>query len=319
MWFKRKPKNRRLGRDFVLDVKLRSSQVKAARMRLAALSFGILFGTLFSLYVVWRAGEWALNEFIYENKAFAIHDIDMDTDGVIAVGQLRFWAGVNLGENLLALDLARVKRNLELVPVVQSASVERILPHTLRVRITEREPVAQILAARPGTNGGVEAVIFQLDAAGYVMLPLDPRQRARQPSQPPELLPFITGLNTGEVQAGRRIEAPSVLAALRLVMSFERSPMNGLADLKKIDISNMGVLVVSTGQGAEVTFGLADFDQQMRRWRQIYDAGHIKSLSLASLDLAVPDSIPVNWQESALVPPSIPKPPKPLRLKKKHV
>jgi hypothetical protein len=179
--------------------------------------------------------------------------------------------------------------------------------------------VAQILAARPGTNGAVEASIFQLDPAGYVMLPLDPRQRGRQPSQPPELLPFISGLNTGEVQAGRRIEAPAVLAALRLGLSFEQSPMNGLADLKKIDISSLGVLVVNTGQGAEVTFGLADFDQQMRRWRQIYDAGHIKSLSLASLDLAVPDSIPVNWQESTPLPSAIPKPPKPLRLKKKHV
>ena len=39
--------NRR--RRHVLDVKLRSDQVRAARMRLGALAFGVLFGTVFGL------------------------------------------------------------------------------------------------------------------------------------------------------------------------------------------------------------------------------------------------------------------------------
>ena len=41
MWFKRKPKNRRLEREQVLDVKLRSSQVRAARSRIFALTLGV--------------------------------------------------------------------------------------------------------------------------------------------------------------------------------------------------------------------------------------------------------------------------------------
>ena len=73
----------------------------------------------------------------------------MQTDGVISVDQLRRWAGVKPEENLLALDLARVKRDLEMVPLVQSVSVERILPRTLRIRITEREPIAQVNVPRP--------------------------------------------------------------------------------------------------------------------------------------------------------------------------
>ena len=95
---------------------------------------------------------------VYENKAFAIEEIDVQTDGVISVDQLRRWAGVKPEENLLALDLARVKRDLELVPLVQSVSVERILPHTLRIRVTEREPIAQVNVPRPRPSGGVEHV-----------------------------------------------------------------------------------------------------------------------------------------------------------------
>jgi len=65
MWSKRKFKNRRASRGHVLDVKLRSDQVRATRVRLGAITFGILFGTLFGLYVLWRLGEWGLNRLVY--------------------------------------------------------------------------------------------------------------------------------------------------------------------------------------------------------------------------------------------------------------
>ena len=47
MWFGRKAKNRRLGREQVLDVKLRSSQVRAARRRMTAVSLGTIFAAVF--------------------------------------------------------------------------------------------------------------------------------------------------------------------------------------------------------------------------------------------------------------------------------
>ena len=115
MWFKREQKNRRLNRGHVLDVKLRSDQVRAARTRLASIALGVTLGTVFGLYLFWRAGEWALDKFVYENPTFAIQRIEVQTDGVIAPEQLRRWSGVKPGANLIALDLASVKRNLELV------------------------------------------------------------------------------------------------------------------------------------------------------------------------------------------------------------
>src|SRR6266540_5550445 len=141
MWFSRKLRNRRSGRRYVLDVKLRSDHVRATRMRLGAIALGVLFGTVFGLYVLWRVGEWSLAQLVYKNRSFAIQQIDVQTDGVIALEQLRRWAGVKPGDNLFALDLARVKRDLEMVPVIGSVSVERVLPRTLRIRVTEREAV----------------------------------------------------------------------------------------------------------------------------------------------------------------------------------
>ena len=319
MWFKRKSKNRRLGREQVLDVKLRSSQVRAARTRMGAIGLGAVFATVFGVYLVYRTGDWALNRLVYENKAFAVQELDVQTDGVISLDELRRWTGVKPGENLLALDLARVKRDLELVPLVQSVSVERILPRTLRIRITEREPIAQVNVPRPRRGGSLELAVYQLDTDGYVMVPLEPRQRAILLSQPADMLPVVCGINAIELQPGRRISAPQVQAALRLIMAFEESPMAGLVDLRRIDVSSPEVLVVTTGQGSEVTFGLTELDQQLRRWRDIFDLAQNMSKAIGVLDLAVTNNIPARWLEASAVPPAAPKSARPLRLKKKHV
>ena len=319
MWFKRKIRNRRLGREYVLDVKLRSSQVRAMRARMAAVTLGVVFATVFGVYMLWRTGDWALDQMVYQNQAFALREIEAETDGVIAVDQLRRWSGVKVGDNLLGLDLARVKRDLELVPLVQSAAVERILPHRLRIRVIEREPVARLNLPRRGTGGLLEAVSFHLDAEGWVMLPLEARQRSVPLVQADDLLPIITGVNPNDVQTGRQIESAHVRSALALIIAFEKSPMACLVDLQRIDVSSPEILLVTTGQGGEVTFGLFNLEQQLRRWREIFDSGQKASKAIATLDLAVSNNIPVRWLEASAVPAPAPKPAKSLRNKKKNV
>jgi cell division protein FtsQ len=46
------------------------------------------------------------------------------------------------GTPILAVDLDRAKAELEKLPWVRSAAIERRLPHTLHVRLTERRPLA---------------------------------------------------------------------------------------------------------------------------------------------------------------------------------
>jgi len=328
MWFRRKPKNRRLGRQQVLDVKLRSSQVRAVRTRRTAIGLGALFAAVFGLYLLYRAGEWLLNRLVYENRAFAIQEIDVQTDGVISVDQLRRWAGVKPEENLLALDLARVRRDLELIPLVQSVSVERILPHTLRIRIIEREPIAQVNIPRLRPGGGLELSVYQLDPDGWVLVPLDPGQRAIPINQGSESLPVICGVNAHALQPGRRLTAPQVQGALQLLAAFEQSPMAGLVDVRRVDVSAPEVLVVTTGQGSEVTFGLTNFEpdlrrrhfeRDLRRWHAVFELGQKSGSAIATLDLAVTNNTPLRWMEASAVPPAAPESPKAMRPRKKHV
>jgi cell division septal protein FtsQ len=295
MWFKREQKNRRLSRRHVLDVKLRSEQVRATRVRLATAAFGVLFGTVFGLYLLWRTGEWALDRLVYENAEFAVQNIEVRTDGVIAPDQLRRWTGVKYGANLFALDLADVKRKLELLSVIDSVSVERVLPRTLKIRVTERDPVAQVNVPRADGVSGIVVAVFRLDADGVVIQPLDPRLCTVPLSQMNNQLPVITGLNVYQLQPGRRLESPQVQAALQLIAAFSRSPMAGLVDLQRIDVSAPQTIVVTTTQGSEITFGFDNLGQQLQRWRGIYDLGQRAGKSIASADLAVANNVPVRW------------------------
>ena len=320
MWFKReKVKNRRLHRHHVLDVKLRSDQIHASRMRLARISLVCLFSTVFGLYLLWRVGELALNTFVYENPDFAITLIDAQTGGNIAPDQLRRWTGVRIGQNLIALDLAEVKRRLEMVSVIDSISVERVLPHTLRIRVTERNPIAQVNIPHNDGNGGIAVSVYQLDADGVVIQPLDPRVFTVPLAQLKSELPVIAGLNYFQLQPGRRIELPQVQSALRLIDDFNHSPMAGFVDLQRVDVSEPRVLVATTGQGTEITFGPENPELQLQRWQQIFDLGLQQQRTIAAADLAVANNVPVRWMTASVVPVVTPKVVKPSKNRRRNV
>jgi cell division septal protein FtsQ len=319
MFFKRKARNRRHSRDYILDVRLSAAQRRENRLRRLTLflaTSSILLGTV---YVAWRGGDAAIQHFVFENRAFAIRSLEVETDGVLSPEQIRSWAGVRPNDNLLALDLARVERDLKLVPAIESVIIERVLPRSLRIRVTEREPVAQVVFPQLRRGGAYEGGVYTLDVNGYFMFPVEPTQRATPAAQTNDTLPVIAGVPARDVRPGKPVELPQVRAALELIRAFERSPMAGLVDLRQVDVTAPGVVVAKTGQGSAVTFGLGDFEGQLRRWRLVHDQAQRFGKHIEALDLAVANNSPMLWVDAAGVNLVPPKPAKPSRYKKKHV
>jgi cell division septal protein FtsQ len=318
-WLKGKPKNRRAPeREHGLDVKLRTSQTRAARMRKVGMGVAAVFSLAVIALVIWRGGEWLLDGLIYQNDAFAIRQIDVQTDGVLTHVAIRAWAGVKIGENLMALDLMRVKRDLELQPPIQFVAVERQLPHTLKLTVSEREPVAQTIVTRIRPGGAMEQAVFDFDEDGYVMMPLDPRWRTAPPPAN-ERLPILVGVPGAEPQPGRQVTSPQIRAALALVCEFDHSPMTGMVEIERINVLEPEILRVTTSQKAEITFSLGHFDTQLRRWRLIFDQYQKWGKAIATLDLSISNNLPVHWIAAATVPPVAPRALKPSRPKRKHV
>jgi len=305
-------------REFVLDVKLRTRQMRVARWRAAGVGLGALMALALFALLFWRGGEWLVGDAVYENPAFAIQRVDVRTDGVLAPAVIRRWAMVRPGQNLFALDLMRVKRDLEMYSPIAAVCVERVLPGTLRISVTERQPVAQAVTLEPRRGGGFNTVTHDFDETGVVMQPLDPAWLLT-PAPAGEFLPALIGVPAKDLNAGRQAESPQVLAALRLLTELDRSPMAGLVELQSINVASPEVLEAATSQGARITFSLDHFDVQLRRWRDIYDHGQEQGKAIATLDLSISNHLPVRWLAAAAMPP-LPGPSvKPNKPKRNHV
>lgn len=315
--------------SFVLDVKQRSDVAAARRVRFSAKILALTLGTFLSFYLLWRVCGVALNALVYDNPDFAVQRVDVQTDGKISKEIVLQKCGVSPGMNLFRVNLREVKRNLEGISLIDSVSVERVLPGLLHIRVTEREPLAQVNVPC-GMAGGVPVLaVYQLDASGKVIIPIDP-QEARVTSARAETgLPVITGSDALVAVMTNSINAekfPNMVAALKLIDSFRLSPMVGLVDIRRVDVSAPNVLAVTTGQGTQVTFARGNFEQQLRRWREIYDYGkRMNKGDIASVDLAVANNVPVRWTLASVSqpPPQVrprPVPPQPnLKHRKRNV
>jgi hypothetical protein len=320
LWHKSKPRNRRVERSEILDVRIRSQQVRAQRLRVASSVVAVFLGTAAGLALVYHVGLWILEEGILRNEAFAIRAIEVQTDGQVPIAELRRRIEVKPGDNLLAVDLSRIKRDLELEPWIAEAVVERVFPHTVRVRVMEREPIARVFAFQPRrAGGGYDPVVFQVDPAGYVMRPRRQSASNVSPAAEEEYLPALAGIDTAELKPGQRLESPLAHAALRLIEAFERSKMFGVVELAQVDLIGPDILLVRTRVGAEIIFGLDDFDSQLRRWHAVHEAGLRLGKAVVSLDLSITNNLPARWIEAASAPLVSPRSVKPAHGKKKHV
>lgn len=312
--------NRRLHRENqnVLRVKLRTDQLQAARARLVMQGLTVLFVAAVVLFLGWRGVDWAVREFVMENPAFATKVIDLQTDGILTVESLRNIAGVRVGQNLMSLDLARIKRDLELRDYIQSAAVERVLPDTLRIRVMERVPVAQTVVTRQ-ENGRFAHLPHLLDAGGFVMVPPNRAMVADPTALQIDWLPALVGVNPVDLKPGRQVESAQVRAALRLLQHFERSSMFGRSDIRRVDVSGIEVLTVTTATGGEITFASnRDFDAQLRRWRAVQDVATQQGKVISTLDVSISQNLPARWVEASTVPAPPAKPAKPAPYRRKN-
>ncbi len=293
MWGRKRKRNRRSRKHTLINVKLPLQKARQQRVRLMTKSAGFLLGVVVLFLGVWHGGEWLLQAGFYQNEQFNIRTIDIRTDGVINPAQIHRWAGIQKGANLFQTDLMRVKRDLEVVPLIKSAAVDRVLPDTLRIRVSERNPVAQVVLYRQSVKGILERKIFWVDQHGFVMEPLDPKLAVDKRNL--KWLPVLVGVNQVDLLPGRSIKTSQVRAALQLIIRFDLSPMAGLAHMRHINISGRETMEVITWRGATVRLHLHGLDHQLARWRQIHDLGRKHNRAIATVDLSIKNNLPVLW------------------------
>ncbi len=304
MWFRRQTKTKAQP----AGERAGSHQVLAWRWRMVTAAFGAAVGVAIGFYLIYRSVDWIKRYCFLENERLVIQNLDIRTDGVLLIEKIQEWAGVKNGDFLMQVDLERIQNSLSTNPVIRNVSIERILPHTLRIKVSEREPVAFTCLVLPQPPGSIIITNWYLiDPDGYLMPPVPLENRnAKFPYQGDQLT-RIQGLPLAGFKYGTPVIMPQLTAALRLIDLFESSPMFGLVDLARIDLDAPGVIHVHTSQSNVVTMALENLPDQLRRWRSVYDYGKKEGRYIITLDLSVSNNLPVVWSETGTPPPPQPK------------
>ena len=284
--------NRRKRRpEYLLDVKVqtRGRTLRRLRVMLAVfLALGTLSLTSFGMY---RLAKGTVNRFVYNNPQVAIRQVVVDDDGVMTPERIVQFAGVQVGQNLLSVDLDQVRGNLEMLPLVRAVEVRRVLPDRLFIRVNERVAVARLRV--PTRELG--DTVFYIDRAGFVMKPMKLADGTLLQPEMPRAVPMLTGVSLADVRVGKQVASEQIYRALALLDRLDQAVAGSLLEIEQIDLSKPRQLVMTTSQHTTVKVDVEEFPQQLRRLGVILRWAQQRQKQVQMVDLTVSRGVPVTF------------------------
>lgn len=212
----------------------RRSRVRAW-LRLVAVLAGIALGGI---------GAWAAFRAALSTELLAFDDLAVEGAPDELAEEVTRSMQAFRGHNLLALDLASVRRRIEAIPRVRRASLRRRLPHGLEIEIEPREPRAVVESTGAAYLVDEEAVVL-----GSARESRDDLPRIR-----------VTGASgSGSSPSSEAAPSPSpgVSVALDVLAWLERSGYDLGAELDGLRVEGRGV-VLELENRLEILIGDAD-------------------------------------------------------------
>lgn len=284
--------NRRKKRpEYLLDVKVQTRGRALGRLRMAVAAIVVLGMLVLTGYGMYVGAEMVVNRLVYNNPRFAIRQIVVDNDGVLTPERVVQFAGVQVGQNLLSIDLNQVRGNLEMLPLVRAVEVRRMLPDRLFIRVDERIAVARL---RVPTRELGDAV-FCVDRSGFVMKPIKLADGTLLQPQTPRPIPILTGVSLADVRVGKQVESEQIYRALELLDKLDQAMAGSLLEVEQIDLSKPRQLVMTTRQHTTVKLDVEEFPQQLRRLGVILRWAQQRQKPVQMVDLTVNRGVPVTF------------------------
>jgi cell division protein FtsQ len=268
----------------------RQRAVSVRRRRLGRLRFILKWG-LVALLVLPAVGYsgYSLAVFMLSSPRFLVTTADdvvltgntyvtpeevTNALGLATAGKPRF------GMNILRISLEEKKKQLESIPWVRTATVTRIYPNRLAVKLVERTPIAFV-----NMGGRLKLV----DAEGVL---LDKPERASFD------FPVLTGLDAANGQAER-------VARLALYSTFQHQIAGGIrgsgwmvSEVDLADPDDLKAMLVEGRDTLQVHFGHGDFQQRFQNFLTLLPEVRKAQGRIDSIDLRYRNQIIVNPESS---------------------
>jgi len=274
---------------YLLDVKVQTRGRSLRRIRAATVLVVVLSLIVLAGYGFRWGMKATVRRLVYENPRFAIRQIVVDDNGVLTPVRVLQFAGVQIGQNLLAVDLDQVRHNLEMLPLVRSVEVRRMLPDRLFIRVAERTAVARLRVA--SRELGDET--FYIDRTGFVMKTLKLTDGTRLQPLTPLPVPALTPVALADARVGRQVQSEQIYRALELLDKLDQAVAGSMLEVEQIDLSKPRELVLTTTGHTTVKVDVEDFPQQLRRLGAILRWAQQRQKTVQMVDLTVNRGVPV--------------------------
>ncbi|NBB77903.1 MAG: FtsQ-type POTRA domain-containing protein [Verrucomicrobia bacterium] len=268
--------------------------IRIGKVLAAMLLFSLLVGGIAAVVVALLQRDDPIQ---VSTPSKPIERILFDTDGVLPDRWLSTVVDLRRGRTLMEVDIHEMKRRLEAHGQVKSASVERVFPDALKIRVREREPLLRMRVA--GSGGQTELRIVARDGTLYEGVGYPEASLRRMPY----LVPYRHA--NGRIQPLRGIERVAELLEVtrRTQPNFFRTWQIVSLEYYSGDPDLPGqVIEVQTSLVPRIIFGLnTEFSRQLDRLAVVLN--YVQSRgnpALKRIDLSLRESAAVRFESGRI-------------------
>lgn len=283
-------------RDIPQQVRPRAMS-REGRRRLALRAVRASVGTLILSAVAW--GAWEISAVLRDPSAMPdaaksdrIRSLVLVTDGVLDKGWLARTLAIAPDATLMGTDLLQLRARVLGDAQVRSATVARNFPDTLTVRVSERSPVARLMAQSGGAKPAM--LLVSRDGVAFAGTGFDPDMVAS--------LPWLDGVRL--IRKGDRIVPIAGMDAVADLLASAKLEAEGLYKTWQVvsvaRLERDGQIEVHTRDGMKVIFGTTeDYLRQIARLDLLIDSSSDPTRPLRAVDLSLGAQVPVAYGTAA--------------------
>ncbi len=267
------------------DRRFRRAHVKPARRRRgwhAAIRPLVLYGTLaaVAVFAAYRAATAILDGQVLRVRHITVHGNTRLSQGEV----LALLTGLE-GRSLIGADLDKWRRQVLASTWVRDATLRRLLPSTIDVTVTERQPIAL---------GRLNGDMYLLDERGAVIDEYGPEYDDLD-------LPIVDGLLTQSDADGPKADDERAELAVALVTALQAAPAIGRR-VSQIDVSDAhNASVILNGDATVLYLGDDQFVRRLQTYLDLRDALHERVANIDYVDLRFDNRIYVRPAAKAVV------------------
>jgi cell division protein FtsQ len=232
------------------DKRFKRAHVKPARKRSAASTYAWLAARLIVLAVLVSYATYQGVVLIAAAPVLQIAQMTVRGHQRLSTGEVLALVEGLRGQHILAVDLGQWQQKLMSSPWVEGATIRRVLPSTVEITLTERQPMG---IARIGT------AMYLVDARGVVIDEYGPAYADVD-------LPIIDGLSASPQDGGSIIDVARAEFAARVVGALATRPeLQNM--VSQLDVSNLhDAVVILDGDPALLRLGDTRFVTRLQQY-----------------------------------------------------